>query len=60
MNDFSKTNAQLDRDVSTLLGGTAGIFGSYVQTANIYAVDGSLFWVAADASVYYIDTTGKA
>ncbi len=48
---IEKTNKDLSLDVSTLLGGTADIFGSYVAVADAYATDGSIFW-RIDSSVY--------
>ena len=67
---IEKTNEHLTLDASTLLGGTADIFGSYVQTAKFYSatqwVDGreaSLYWMEDGSTTIweltgYFDTAG--
>ncbi len=56
---IEKTNEHLTLDTSTLLGGTADIFGSYVQNVNLYPQDSSLLWVttSTDSSTYYAHGT---
>jgi hypothetical protein len=46
-----KTNDDLTLDTSTLLGGTADIFGSYVKQVDVSVFDGSLYW-RIDSSLY--------
>ena len=46
------TSTNLQAAVETALGNT-------VQAVNLYSVDGSLFWIASDASLWYIDATAQ-
>jgi hypothetical protein len=57
---IEKTNEQLTLDTSTLLGGTADIFGSYVKVANFYSVnalangmEASLYWISDGSTTIY-------
>jgi hypothetical protein len=54
---MGKTNEHLTLDASTLLGGTAGIFDSYVKTTKLYGTDASLIWVTADTSTFFAEGT---